>query len=182
MMKTAADVLRFWFEEHGPDDWFGAKPEFDAAIVTQFSDAHTALARGEGVGWRRDAWGRLAEIIVLDQFSRQIYRGDGRAFATDAMALILAQEAVAGGHHNFLQMPQLMFLLLPYMHSESKVIQAESIRLHKATGVGDDVMKHVEGHAACIARFGRFPKRNKALGRVNTPDEVEYIASKDGMY
>lgn len=181
-MKTAADVLRFWFEEHGQEDWFGAKPEFDAAIKEQFADTHAALARGEGAGWRRDARGRLAETIVLDQFPRQIYRGDGRAFATDAMALVLAQEAVAGGHHNFLAMPQLMFLLLPFMHAESELVQAESIRLHKAMGVGDEVMQHAEGHAACIARFGRFPKRNAALGRVNTPAEAEYIASKEGMY
>lgn len=179
-MHTAADVLRFWFEEHGQADWYGAKPEFDALIKEQFGDTHAALARGEGAGWRRDAWGRLAEIIVLDQFSRQIYRGKGEAFATDTLALILAQEAVAGGHQHFLPLPQRAFFLLPYMHSESEIIQAESIRLH--TALGPEPLKYAQGHAACIARFGRFPKRNEALGRTNTPAEADYIASNEGMY
>ncbi|RYE10832.1 MAG: DUF924 domain-containing protein [Hyphomicrobiales bacterium] len=180
-MKTAADILKFWFEDHGPEDWFAAKPEFDALIVAEFSETHAALARGEGWRWRSNPPGRLAEIIVLDQFSRQIYRGEGRAFACDPMALVLAQEAVAGGHHNFLPPPQRMFLLLPYGHAESAEVQAESIRLNMSFA-SDEMMKHVRGHAECIARFGRFPKRNAALGRPSTPVEAEYIASRDGMY
>jgi uncharacterized protein (DUF924 family) len=180
-MKTADDVLKFWFVEHGPDDWFGAKPEFDAEIAEQFSQAHAAVARGEAWRWRTTPSGRLAEIIVLDQFSRQLFRGRAEAFASDAMALTLAQEAVAGGHHNFLPMPQRMFMLLPFQHSESAVIQAESVRLH--TVLGDpELLKFAEGHAAAITRFGRFPKRNAALGRVDTPEEAEYIASSEGMF
>ena len=113
-MKTAEDVLKFWFVDHGRDDWFGAKPEFDGQIAEQFAETHAAVARGEAWRWRTTPNGRLAEIIVLDQFSRQLFRGRAEAFASDAMALTLAQEAVAGGHHNFLPMPQRMFLLLPY--------------------------------------------------------------------
>jgi uncharacterized protein (DUF924 family) len=118
---------------------------------------------------------------VLDQFSRQLFLGKAEAFAFDAMALTLAQEAVAGGHHNFLPMPQRMFMLLPYMHAESAIVQAESIRLHMAIGA-PEIMKFAEGHAQCIARFGRFPKRNAALGRTNTPAEAEYIASTEGVF
>jgi uncharacterized protein (DUF924 family) len=180
-MKTAEDVLKFWFVDHGQDDWFGAKPEFDAQIAEQFAETHAAVARGEAWRWRTTPNGRLAEIIVLDQFSRQLFRGRAEAFASDAMALTLAQEAVAGGHHNFLPMPQRMFLLLPYQHSESPAVQAESVRLHTALGDAD-LLKFAEGHAQCITRFGRFPKRNAALGRANTPEEAEYIASSEGMF
>ena len=174
-------MLKFWFVEHGQADWFGAKPEFDALIAAEFGETHAAAARGEAWRWRTTPNGRLAEIIVLDQFSRQLFRGKAEAFAFDPMALALAQEAVAGGHHNFLPMPQRMFMLLPYMHAESAIVQAESIRLHTAIGV-PEIMKFAEGHAQCIARFGRFPKRNAALGRTDTPDEAEYIASTEGMF
>jgi len=180
-MKTADDVLKFWFDDHGQDDWFGARPEFDALIAERFAPTHAAVARGEAWRWRTTPNGRLAEIIVLDQFSRQLFRGRPEAFANDAMALTLAQEAVAGGHHNFVPMPQRMFLLLPYQHSESAAVQAESVRLHTAMGV-PDLLKFAEGHAQCIARFGRFPKRNAALGRTSTPEEDAYIASTEGMF
>ena len=180
-MKTADDVLEFWFVDHSQPDWFGGKPEFDAEIADQFSDTHAAVARGETWRWRTTTEGRLAEIIVLDQFSRQLFRRRPEAFASDSMALVLAQEAVAGGHHNFLSMPQRMFMLLPYMHAESAVIQAESMRLHTALGV-PEVLKFADGHTQCIARFGRFPKRNAALGRTNTPEEAEYIATTEGVF
>jgi uncharacterized protein (DUF924 family) len=180
-MKTADNVLKFWFEDHGQEDWFGAKPEFDALISAEFAETHAAVARGEAWRWRTTAMGRLAEIVVLDQFSRQLFRGRPEAFANDQMALTLAQEAVAGGHHNFVPMPHRMFMLLPYQHAESAVVQAESIRLHTVLGV-PELMKFAEGHAQCIARFGRFPKRNAALGRTNTPEEDEYIASTEGMF
>ena len=180
-MKTARDVLDFWFVQHGQEDWFGASPEFDTLIETEFSETHAAAARGEAWNWRTTAEGRLAEIIVLDQFSRQLFRGRGEAFACDGMALTLAQEAVAGGHHSFLPMPQRMFMLLPYQHSESVVVQAESVRLHTVLGV-PEILKFAEGHAGVIKRFGRFPKRNAALGRQSTEDELEYIASTEGMF
>jgi uncharacterized protein (DUF924 family) len=180
-MKSADDVLKFWFVDHGQADWFGAKPEFDALIANEFGETHAAVARGEGWRWRTTPRGRLAEIVVLDQFSRQLFRGRPEAFASDAMALTLAQEAVAGGHHNFLPLPERTFVLLPYQHAESAVIQAESIRLHIVIGV-PEIMKYVEGHAQCVARFGRFPKRNAALGRTSTPEEAEYIATTEGMF
>lgn len=181
-MTSAAEILSFWFEAHGQDDWFGARPEFDALIAERFTQTHAAVARGEAWRWRTTPEGRLAEIIVLDQFSRQLCRGRPEAFASDAMALALAQEAVAGGHHNFLPaMPQRMFLLLPYQHAESALVQAESVRLHTALGV-PEILKFAEGHAECIRRFGRFPKRNAALGRVSTADERAYIATTDGMF
>jgi uncharacterized protein (DUF924 family) len=180
-MKTAADVLRFWFEDHTHEDWFGGKPEFDAEIAAAFTQTHAALARGDGWGWRAAADGRLAEIIVLDQFSRQLFRGKAEAFAVDGMALALAQEMVGGGHHNFVTPVQRMFVLLPFMHSESPLMQQESVRLHTALGSADN-LKYAQGHADIIGRFGRFPRRNAALGRLSTPEEVDYMTTGKGMF
>lgn len=180
-MKTAQDVLTFWFEQHGPDDWFGAKAEFDTLIVDQFAETRAMLARGEGWDWRTTPEGRLAEIIVLDQFSRQIFRGKAEAFASDPLALVLAQEMVGGGHHNFLTPERRAFVLLPFMHSESPLIQRESVRLHMALG-NEDNLKYARGHAEIIERFGRFPRRNAALGRVSTEDEEAYMVATEGMF
>jgi uncharacterized protein (DUF924 family) len=180
-MISPVDVLKFWFEDHGHDDWFAGKPEFDAEIAAHFSDAHAAIARGEGWDWRATPDGRLAEIIVLDQFSRQLYRNDARAFATDGMALALAQEAVGGGHHNFLPAAHRVFVLMPFMHAESVAVQAESVRLFTALG-REENLKFAQAHADVIRRFGRFPHRNAALGRVSTPEELAYIQSGKGMF
>jgi uncharacterized protein (DUF924 family) len=179
-MATASDVLRFWFEVHGEADWFGGKPEFDAALAAQFTATHAAVTRGEAWSWRRNPEGRLAEIIVLDQFSRQLYRGRGASFASDTLALALAQEMVGGGHHNFLPLPQRLFVLMPFMHSESALMQAESVRLFTATG--SDWLGYALAHAEIIGRFGRFPGRNAALGRASTEEELRYIASSKGMF
>jgi uncharacterized protein (DUF924 family) len=180
-MRTAADTLKFWFEDHGQEDWFGGKPEFDAEIADGFADTHAAVARGEAWSWRDHPAGRLAEIIVLDQFSRQLFRDRPEAFASDAMALALAQEAVGGGHHHFLLPPQRVFALMPFMHAESQVVQAESVRLFTALGIEEN-LKFARAHAEVIDRFGRFPRRNAALGRRSTPEELEYIASGKGAF
>lgn len=179
-MRSAADVLSFWFGQYGQDDWFGAKPEFDTAVADNFADTHAALARGEGWSWRSTPEGRLAEIIVLDQFSRQLFRGRPEAFVSDGKALALAQEAVAGGHHQFVPQERRTFFLMPFMHAESRLVQQESIRLFTALGLESHV-KFARGHADIIERFGRFPKRNAALGRVSTPEEEEYCRSTEGM-
>jgi uncharacterized protein (DUF924 family) len=180
-MKTVQDVLSFWFEAHGPDDWFGARAEFDQLITQEFAETLSALARGEGWNWRATPPGRLAEIIVLDQFSRQIFRGKAEAFASDPLALALAQEMVGGGHHNFLSPERRAFVLLPFMHSESPAMQKESVRLHMALG-SEDQLKYARGHAEVIERFGRFPRRNAALGRVSTEEEEAYMVATQGMF
>lgn len=180
-MKTAEDVIRFWFVEHGREHWFGGGPEFDAKLTAQFRETHDAVAAGEAWRWRETSEGRLAEIIVLDQFSRQIYRGAGRAFACDPMALALAQEAVAAGHDQNVPQDWRMFFYLPYMHSESLVIHAESLRLHEALGNPEGV-EYERAHADVLRRFGRYPRRNAALGRVSTQEELTYMASDEGRW
>jgi len=179
-MPTSDDILRFWFVEHGRDDWFGGKAEFDAELAEKFADLHPRVAAGEAWAWRATPDGRLAEIIVLDQFSRQLHRGSPEAFAQDGMALALAQEAVAGGHDRALDPVRRMFLYLPYEHSESLLIHEEAVRL--STALGDaEALKYELAHLDCLRRFGRYPKRNAALGRPSTPAELDYIAT-DGMF
>lgn len=180
-MKTAADVLEFWFVQHGEADWFGAKPEFDAALAERFAATHAAVAKGEAWTWRQRPEGRLAEIIVLDQFSRQLYRRRPEAFATDGMALALAQEAVATGADRALEPRRRTFLYMPYMHSESLKVHEEAVRLFTELGQ-EETLKYEIAHRDCIARFGRYPRRNAALGRISTADELEYIASGEGMF
>jgi uncharacterized protein (DUF924 family) len=176
-MLTAEDVLDFWFVEHGKEQWFGGGPEFDKKLADRFAATHAAVSRGEAWRWRVTPEGRLAEIIVLDQFSRQLHRGSARAFAQDPMALVLAQEAVAGGHDQQLPLgPQRQFLYMPYMHSESLVVHEETMRLFTDLG-SDEALQYEKAHVACLERFGRYPRRNAVLGRVSTPEEAEYIAS-----
>jgi len=180
-MKTAAQVLSFWFVEHGKEQWFGGGPEFDAKLAASFAETHLAVAAGEAWTWRETAEGRLAEIVVLDQFSRQIHRGTARAFASDPMALALAQEAVAGGHDAGLDQQQRMFLYLPYMHSESLLVHQEALRLFTALGDAE-VLKFEHAHLDVLHRFGRYPRRNAALGRASTSAEEAYCASDEGKW
>lgn len=180
-MHTPEDVLTFWFVDHGREQWFGGGPAFDALCTERFLDTHAAVARGEAWRWRATADGRLAEIIILDQLSRQIHRGTPKAFASDDMALTLAQEAVAAGHDLAIPHERRMFIYLPYMHSESLVIHEEALRLHEALGIEEGV-KYELAHQDVLRRFGRYPRRNEALGRVSTPEEIAYCASDEGRW
>lgn len=173
-MQSAQDVLQFWFVDHGKEDWFGGKAEFDAALAAQFSELHPPVARGEAWMWRETPEGRLAELIVLDQFSRQLHRGSAEAFAQDKMALVLAQEAIATGADDAVPREQAAFIYMPFMHAESLVIQEEGVKLFTANGDADQLDFMIK-HRDTIARFGRFPKRNEALGRQSTAEEIAYM-------
>jgi uncharacterized protein (DUF924 family) len=173
-MKGPSDVLDFWFVEHGEDDWFGGKAEFDAKLAERFTETHARVAIGEAFTWRTGADGRLAEIIVLDQFSRQLYRGSSRAFEQDPMALTLSQEAVTQGLDTALEPRRRMFLYMPYMHSESLLVHQEAVRLFTALG-NEDTLQYELNHCETIDRFGRYPFRNKPLGRESTAEELAYM-------
>jgi uncharacterized protein (DUF924 family) len=174
MMVEPEAILAFWYSELKPADWWAANPELDRQIAERFGETHAHLALGEGFPWRGTARGRLAEIIVLDQFSRQLFRGQGRAFAQDGMALVLAQEAVAGGFDAGLSTDEKAFLYMPLMHSESLVVHAMAAPLFAA--LGGDYLKAAAGHLEVLKRFGRYPKRNVALRRASTAEELAYIA------
>jgi uncharacterized protein (DUF924 family) len=167
-------VLHFWFVETAAAQWWNADAAFDAKIAERFSGVHAAAVAGELHGWRVRPRGRLAEILVLDQFSRNLYRRQAKAFAADPMALALAQEAVAGAHDASLPPDERVFLYLPYMHSESRLIHVEAERLFGSLGRKENMGFELR-HKAIIDRFGRYPHRNAALGRASTTEEVEFL-------
>lgn len=168
------DVLTFWFEETTPDQWWKSDPAFDERIRQRFLPRLHQATQGELYTWRATAKGRLAEIVVLDQFSRNAYRNTPQAFAQDTVALVLAQEAVAAGALQQLSPVERSFLLLPYMHSESQRIHqvAESLYREFAPPTNYDFELR---HKAIIDRFGRYPHRNDILGRPSTPEEIEFL-------
>lgn len=181
-MRDFEDVHKFWFVDHSNKDWFGGKPEFDTELDRAFRLTHEAVARGEAWHWRADARGRVCEIVVLDQFSRQLHRESAAAFAQDAMALALAQEMVAHGLDKTLSDDERYFVYMPYMHSESLRVHAEAVRLFTELG-NSSALDFERRHVELIQRFGRYPKRNAALGRISTPEEIAYIAeSGDGAF
>lgn len=167
-------VLEFWFEETEPAMWWTADPAFDTRVRQRFGGLLLRAAQGELYLWRQEAKGRLAEIIVLDQFSRNIHRATPAAFSQDPAALVLAQEAVAAGIHRQLEPIERAFLLLPYMHSESRLIHEQAERLYRVHAPGGNYEFELK-HKAIIDRFGRYPHRNEVLGRESTPEEIEFL-------
>lgn len=178
---TPDAILRFWFEETPPKAWWTVDAEFDRALAARFGELLDRAAAGELYAWRADARGRLAEVIVLDQFSRNIQRGTPLAFAQDAMALVLAQEAVAAGALAQLPPIQRAFLLLPYMHSESRLIHAQAEALYREHAPPENYDFELR-HKAIIDRFGRYPHRNAILGRASTPEEIEFLQTPGSSF
>ena len=175
---THDDILSFWFTELSADEWFHGGEKVDQVIRGRFTDMHRAAAAGECWEWRDTPAGVLAEVIALDQFSRNIYRGTPEAFAYDGQALVLAQVAVARGYDALVSETERPFLYLPYMHSESAVIHEEALRLFTALG-SEEHLKFERIHKDIIDRFGRYPHRNAILGRTSTPDEAAFLAETD---
>lgn len=169
-----SDVLDFWFKELSPKDWFAVSNETDTRIRQRYLEVHRQAARGELFGWRKSAEGRLAEIIVLDQFSRNMFRGTPDAFAFDSIALVLAQEAVRFGADNQLSSTQKGFIYLPYMHSESLLIHAQGEILFKQPGLENSYNFEIR-HRDILNKFGRYPHRNKILGRISTAEEIAFL-------
>lgn len=175
------DVLKFWFEDLKPENWFQADSDLDNTIADKFGEVHKMAATCELEGWRTGPMGRLAEIIVLDQFSRNIYRNRPEAFACDPLALALAQEALRLNAHQELSALKRSFLYMPYMHSESPKIHQEAIQLFSEPGL--DYQREFEvKHKEIIDRFGRYPHRNLALGRESTSEELSFIKDHPNPY
>lgn len=172
--ETHHEILAFWFEEIAEKQWWAAEPEFDKQIEDRFQHVLHRAIRGELFSWRKEGQGRLAEIIVLDQFSRNIYRNTPSAFSQDPMALVLAQEAVAAGVHVALSPVERAFLFLPYMHSESRIVHTEAEFLYREYALPDNYAFELR-HKAIIDRFGRYPHRNRVLGRPSSAEEIEFL-------
>jgi uncharacterized protein (DUF924 family) len=168
-------ILRFWFTELTPKQHFTKDPALDEAIRTRFGTTLEAAARCELWAWRTTPEGRLAEVLVLDQFSRNVYRDTPQAFAQDALALALAQELVASGQDRSLPLTQRSFAYMPYMHSESALVHTQAALLFAQPGM-EDTLRFEQRHQAIIERFGRYPHRNAILGRDSTPEELVFLS------
>jgi uncharacterized protein (DUF924 family) len=177
----AQEVLAFWFEEVPSEKWFVRDHALDAAIADRFARIRDEVVASAAAGWRGDAETLLAAVIALDQFSRNLFRGSAEAFAGDALALQLTHEAIARGWDAGLADAHRAFLYMPLMHAEDAAVQAESVAAFEALGMPDN-LKFARDHAEVIARFGRFPGRNAALGRVSTAAEVAFLAEGGGAW
>ena len=170
----AHNILHFWFDELTDKQHFAKDVALDETIRNRFGTTLQAAARCELYAWRASPEGRLAEIIVLDQFSRNVYRGTPRAFAQDALALALAQELVASGQDRALNTTQRRFAYMPYMHSESPVIHLQAVQLFALPGLENNLDFELR-HQAIVTRFGRYPHRNAVLGRASTAEEIAFL-------
>ena len=176
------DILNFCFDEAGSEKFFEKDIAFDQLLIERYSGILEQAAAVEFYTWRSSIKGRLAEIIILDQFSRNIYRDTPAAFAQDAMSLALAQEAVAAGVLETLEtMDERKFLLMPYMHSESKLIHQQAEQLFKQYTNADTVDAELK-HKVIIDRFDRYPHRNEILGRVSSSEEIAFLTQPDSSF
>jgi uncharacterized protein (DUF924 family) len=177
MTAHPADVIAFW-RQAGPKRWFETSAAFDDAIRLKFEPTHHAAARGQYDGWIETAEGALALLILLDQFPRNLYRGSAHSYATDPLARRFAREALTRGHDRATEPLLRGFFYLPFEHSEDPADQDRSVALCEAmkreTGEAGN-LEWAIGHRDIIVRFGRFPHRNRALGRETTPQEQAFL-------
>jgi len=170
---AAAEIVSFWVEA-GPDKWFAQDENFDQAIRLRFLPTYQAAANGELAAWQENPEGALALLLLLDQFSRNMFRGNARAFATDALARAVADRALARGFDQATDPVLRQFFYLPLMHSEALSDQHRSVRLYEALGNAEQ-LRYARQHRDIVQRFGRFPQRNRALGRDTTPAEQAFL-------
>lgn len=175
-----AEVLSFWFDELTPEDWFSGKTDVDDRIRARFADLPNQVARQMDGAEIDDPMQALAAIIVLDQFTRNLHRGKAEAFFHDALAIELARNAVDAELDAGMTEAQKQFLYMPFMHSEIVADQERCVALFRSLGKKDSLDYAIE-HRDIIARFGRFPHRNRALGRTSTDAETEFLKSHKGF-
>jgi uncharacterized protein (DUF924 family) len=190
--SRAEEVLEFWFGREGEpgygefrEAWFRKDPAFDASVTGRFADLYEEAAAGDLDGWREDARSCLALVIVLDQFPRNMFRGDGRTHAADGMALESSKYAVEHALDRELPAFQRMFLYMPFMHSENGEDQRRSVELFELLADepgAPDVTSYAAGHREIVERFGRFPHRNEILGRESTPEEAAFLETEDSSF
>ncbi|MCQ9120299.1 hypothetical protein BKG95_08735 [Rodentibacter pneumotropicus] len=174
-------VLDFWFSEETKPFWFAKSEEFDHKIRDQFYDLWLQAAQSELSHWRETVHGRLAEIIVLDQFSRNLHRDSPLAFAQDNMAIALAQEAIKQPEFKNMTVRERHFMLMPLMHSESKVIHEQAVPLFEQFGPEESVDFELK-HKVIIESFGRYPHRNAVLGRESSSEEIEFLTQPGSSF
>ena len=173
-----AEIVSFW-REAGPDKWFEHDDSFDQAIRLRFLPTYEAAANGKLAAWEESVEGALALVLLLDQFPRNMFRGDARAFATDVLARAVADRALARGLDQATDLTLRPFFYLPFMHSEALTDQDRSVRLYQALGEAEE-LRYATEHRDIVQRFGRFPHRNRALVRDTTPAEQAFLEA-DGF-
>ena len=192
MQSSPADVLAFWFgREDDPgygefrSQWFQKDEAFDREVTDRFGDLYERAAAGELDAWREEAESCLALVIVLDQFPRNMFRGDARTHTTDGKALDAAKYAIERALDRELPAFGRMFLYMPFMHAENVEDQRRSVELFERLAAepgGPDVVEYAVGHREIVERFGRFPHRNAILGRETTPEEAEFLTQPGSSY
>jgi uncharacterized protein (DUF924 family) len=175
MAHDPEEVLRFWVEEVGPEGWYRVDEALDATIRDRFGGLWQEALDGKHDRWICAPRSCLALVIVLDQFPRNMFRGDARSFASDPKALTVAKSAVMRGHDSKIEGPERQFFYMPLMHSETLANQDKSVRLFLLGFGHGESLKHAQAHRLVIRRFGRFPYRNAALGRTTTPEEQAFL-------
>lgn len=170
----ATDLLTFWFEDHGRDDWFGGGPAFDVEIRERYQSLYEAHRADDAADHLATPVTALAAILLFDQMPRNLFRDDGRAFATDPLAREIARGVLEHGWEERLTAEGRQFAYMPFMHSEDMADQDRSVALFEGLG-NDEATAFAKKHRDVIARFGRFPHRNAALGRDTKPDEQEAV-------
>lgn len=168
------EIITFWFEEIQPAQWWKKDGAFDQQINERFAPLYRQAEAGELYSWRDEPLGRLAEVIILDQFSRNMFRGEAQSFAMDGMALALSQEAIRCGADKALKPVERSFLYMPFMHSESLLIHQQSTALFNDVGIEGNISS-ARQHRDIIERFGRYPHRNQILWRDSTQEEMEFL-------
>jgi uncharacterized protein (DUF924 family) len=174
-IASANEVVSFW-RDAGHERWYKSDPDFDREIRERFLESHEAAAAGQLTEWRQSPEGALALLILLDQFPRNMFRGTPRAFATDPLAREIADRAISQGFDQKVDAKMQSFFYLPFMHSEKLADQERCLALYNAAD-HDEGIKFAKLHLEPIRRFGRFPHRNKVLGRTSTPEEIEFLES-----
>jgi uncharacterized protein (DUF924 family) len=173
MNNAATEIVSFW-RQAGPDKWFEKDDDFDRTIRSRFLAIHAAAARSELAAWEHGAQGALALVILLDQFPRNMFRGTAQAFATDPLARAVAERALVRGFDHATDALMRPFFYLPFMHSEMLADQDRCVRLYQAFGDAE-LLRYAVAHRDVIAKFGRFPHRNRVLGRDTTSAEQEFL-------
>lgn len=181
-MLTPTTVLDFWFVEHGPEDWFKKDDGFDAKIADRFGGAVERALDGAYAAWPQSPDGGLALILLLDQFPRNLFRGQAKAFAGDPVALATARGMVVRGDDLRLPERQRLFCYLPFEHSEDPADQAQCLRFVRERLDSAEMEKYALAHQRIVDRFGRFPHRNEALGRPTTPEEAEFLKQPNSSF
>lgn len=175
------DILKFWYDAKTQPFWFSKSDEFDQTLSLKFEDTLKKAAQAELWSWRKTAEGRLAEIIVLDQFSRNIYRDTPQAFAQDSVALALAQETISLDLDKQLSPEQRSFLYMPFMHSESQLMHEFALKLFQRLG-NQKNLEFEKKHKIIIDRFRRYPHRNQILGRESTAEEIQFLTQPNSSF